>query len=150
MSNLTAEHPKGLSAFFKESDTSLGLFYPRHYILATFSSFEAAKQAYLELRKAGFDDDEVIPVSGSDALDFFEEFRDHAGIWGHLMIEFSRFIDTEAMFLDKDIRRARRGAGFLAVHCKSERQAQRIREISAPLAPLAMDWYLPAAIQSLV
>jgi hypothetical protein len=139
-----------LSGFFRESDISMGVFYPMHYIIATFPSFEVAKLGNLALKKAGFNDDEVLPVPGSEALDFFKQFQDHAGIWGNLMTELSRFFDTEASKADHDIERAKAGAGFLVIHSPTEREANRIREILAPLSPIAMHWYLPGAIQSLV
>jgi len=144
------EHANALSSFFEEPETSFGVFYPRHYILATFQSFEVTKQACFALRKAGFNDHEALALSGGEALDFFEDFRDRAGIWGNLMREFSRFIDTEATLVDKDIRRAQKGAGFLVVHSPTEHEASCVRETLAPFAPIAMHWYLPSGIQSLV
>jgi hypothetical protein len=145
-----AERPNPLAGFFKEPETSMGVFYPTHYIIATFPSFEVAKQAKLALRSNGFSEDEVLPVSSAEALDFFRQFQDHAGIWGHLMTELSRFIDTEATKADKDIERAKHGAGFLVVHSPTEKESKRVQEIVAPLSPIAMHWYLPGGIQSLV
>lgn len=150
MSNHVEEHTNVLSGFFKESDTSMGVFYPKHYIVATFPSFEIAERGNFALRKAGFSEEEVLPVPGDEALDFFHRFHDRVGIWGYFMTELSRLIDTEATKADKDIERAKQGAGFLVVHSPTEHEASRIREILAPLSPVAMHWYLPGAIQSLV
>jgi hypothetical protein len=150
MLNHIEGHPNALSGFFKESDISMGVFYPNHYIIATFPSFDIAKQGYFGLKKEGFSDDEVLLVRSGEALDFFQQFQDHAGIWGNLMTELSRFFDTEARKADDDIERARRGAGFLVIHSPTELEAYRIRDILAPFSPIAMHWYLPGAIQSLV
>lgn len=150
MSNHTESHEPELSTFFKESDRCLGVFYPKHYILATFPSFAAAKQASLALRKAGFGEDEILAVPGSEALRFFEAVHDQAGLWGGLMTEVSRFFNTEAAFVDEDVERARDGAGFLAVHSPTEHESILVREIVVPFAPIAMHWYLPGAIQSLI
>jgi hypothetical protein len=139
-----------LCTFFKESDTSFGVFYPKHYILATFPSFGLAEQANFALRKAGFGEDETLAVTGGEALEFFRKFHDEAGLWGSLMNEVSRFFDTEAVLVDQDVQHAKEGAGFLAVHSLNERASQRIREVVSPFAPIAMHWYLPAAVQSLI
>ncbi len=34
-----------LKEFFKESDTQLGVFYPKHYLVAVFRNFRTAQQA---------------------------------------------------------------------------------------------------------
>jgi hypothetical protein len=139
-----------LSTFFKESETCLGVFYPKRYIIATFSSFESARLAERALRATGFLPDEVQAVSGGEMLHFFRELRARTGLLGGLMTEFSRFIGTEASFLDRDVWEAKHGAGFLAVHCSTEREADHIRGLLTPLRPSAMEWYQMGAVCSLV
>ena len=139
-----------LSAFFKESDESFGVFYPKHYIMATFPSFDAATKATQALRGAGFAEDEVLAVTGTELLSFLKEFRHDAGVWGEIMSEVSRFFDTEARKVDDEAREAEGYAGFLAVHAPSEAEKDRIVEIVKPFAPSAMRWYLLTGIVSLV
>jgi hypothetical protein len=139
-----------LSAFFKGSETCLGVFYPKRYIIVTFSSFESASLAERALRATGFLPDEVQAVSGGEMLNFFRELRARTGLLGGLMTELSRFIGTEASFLDRDVWEARHGAGFLAVHCSTEREAGHIRGLLTPLHPSAMQWYRTGAVCSLV
>ena len=139
-----------LSTLFKGSETWLGVFYPKRYIIATFPSFDNAISAKQALRATGFRSDEVRAVSGGEMLHFFRDLRVRTGFLGDLMTEFSRFIGTEASFFDRDIWEARHGAGFLAVHCSTEQEAEHIRELLTPLHPAAMQWYRTSAVCSLV
>jgi hypothetical protein len=139
-----------LSTFFKGSETCLGVFYPKRYIIATFPSFESARLAERALRTTGFLPDDVQAVSGGEMLHFFSELGVRTGLLGGLMTAFSRFIGTEASFLDRDVWEARHGAGFLAVHCSTEREADRIRWLLTPLHPSAMEWYRTGAVCSMV
>jgi hypothetical protein len=139
-----------LGTLFKTPDTSLGVFYQTNYVIATFRSLEVAASANEALRRMGFTEDESRAVPGSDLLDYFDEIHEHSGVWGILMTELSRLIGTEAAFEDNDTRLARRGAGFVAVHGSTEAQAERIRKIVKPFDPIAMQWYWPGAIRSLI
>jgi hypothetical protein len=137
-----------LATFFQEPSETLGVFYPKHYVIATFPSFEMAGKASHALRSEGFYQSLAVP--GTDALEFFEDLRAQHGLWGEVMTEFSRFIDTEATLMDKDIQRARRGAGFVAVHSQNELETKRVRDIIEPFEPISVHWYLPTGIQSMV
>jgi hypothetical protein len=139
-----------LSAFFKGSETCLGVFYPKRFIIVTFPSFESATLGERTLRTTGFRPGEVRAVSGGEMLRFFCELRVRTGLLGGLMTEFSRFIGTEASFFDRDVWEARHGAGFVAVHCSTEQEANRIRGLLIPLHPSAMQWYRTGAVCSLV
>jgi hypothetical protein len=139
-----------LAGLFQEQETRLGVFYPTGYVVAVFRSLGEAKSAHEVLCRAGFPRDEARAVPGSDVLDYFEELSAQTGIWGLLMTEFSRAIDTEASFQDKDIKAAKRGAGFLVIHSETEERAERIHGILAGCGPLAMQWYGPGAVHSLV
>jgi hypothetical protein len=139
-----------LSTFFKEPDISMGVFYPKHYIVASFPAVTAARQARLTLLKAGFPRDEVLAICGSEVLKFFEELRGKEGVWGELMSRLSRFFTTEAAFVEEDTERPKEGAGFLAIHCRTERQSELIKKLVSPFSPLSMHWYLPGGIRSMV
>jgi hypothetical protein len=139
-----------LSTFFKESDESFGVFYPNHYIMATFRSFGAARKANQALRNAGFAEDEVLAVTGPELLEFLKEFRQDTGVWGEVMTEISRFFDTEARKVDDDVHKAEEYCGFLAAHAPTDTEKAKIVELVKPLAPSAMRWYLPTGIDNLV
>ena len=139
-----------LTNFFKESDSNLGVFYPKHYIIATFSTYEKTKEAAQALRKAGYSDREVLALPGDEVLQYFEEFRANSGVWAGVMTMLSRAFGTEQVFVDNDVERARAGEGFLAVHSPDEPNAQRVRALLEPFEPRAMHWYESGGIQSLV
>jgi hypothetical protein len=139
-----------LFAFFKGAKTSMGVFYPWKYVIATFPSFEAAKAAGDALRKAGLGPDEVMAVAGEEMLRFFDQLHTATSLLGALMEGLSRVIATEAAFVEADVRRAREGAGFLAIYHPGEAGTQRLRETLAPLGPISMHWYKRGSIESLI
>ena len=138
------------TTLFEGSETSFGVFYPKKYIIVTFPSLENALSAKSKLRTAGVRSGEVQAVSGEEMLAFFHDLHVRTGLLGDLMTEFSRLIGTEASFFDRDVWEARHGAGFLAVPCLSELEANRIRELLTPFDPSAMQWYRMGAVWSLV
>lgn len=136
--------------FFKGAKTSLGVFYPWKYVIATFPSLERAKAAGDALRQAGMGADEFIVVRGEEMLKFFDQLRTETSLWGALMEGLSRVFATEAAFVEADIRRAREGAGFLAIYHPDEANTQRLRDLLTPLEPVSMHWYKLGSIQSLI
>jgi hypothetical protein len=142
-----------IADLFHHHEMRLGVFYPTEYIVAIFGSFDAARSAHEALLHAGLTDEESHPARGSEVLDYFDQLSEETGVWGRLMTEFSRVIDTEAAFVDfvdNDIRQAQRGAGFLFVRCLNDHDAERIRELVLPCRPIAMQWYTAGAVQSMV
>jgi hypothetical protein len=126
------------------------VFYPKHYIVATFSSYEASRQASHALRSAGFPEDEVLAVSGAEMLGFLQDFKHDAGAWGWAMTEISRFFGTEAKVVDEDVRKAKEDSGFLAVHAPTEKEKTTVSGLLKPFSPSEMRWYLPSGVESLV
>ena len=106
-----------LSGFFKESDTQLGVFYPKHYLIAVFRSLENAQRAVAKLRRAGFAEDDVIAVDGREVIQLAKE---ETGPGNFLMQTLSRFFATEQMSHDQDLHLAQQGAAFVAVHVPAE------------------------------
>ena len=120
-----------LATFFNGNDTEVGVFYPRHCLVATFPDGEAQK-AYLQLRSHGHSDKDVIAVSGPEVVEFAEEYAQKHGLVTKVMTEVSRFFDTEAPYADHDLKMARQGAGFVVAHCRDRwRTAIGRRELDA-------------------
>ena len=138
------------TTFFKESDASLGVFYPKHYIIATFPEYSAAKDSYQALRKIGYCEDDVMVATGQEMLEYFKHLREEAGVMGAAMRPVSRFFGTEGLFSEHDVEHAKVGCGFLAVHSLTEQETEKIAETVKPFAPSSMEWYLSSGIQSLV
>lgn len=139
-----------LSNFFKESDSSLGVFHPKHYLIATFATYSTAQDAHQALQNTGIPEDEVLLATGADVLEFFKQFREDAGVWGIAMRSLSRFIGTEAANSDLNIEQAKEGAGFIAIHSPTEQDALNIMRVIKPFSPTSADWYLWGGIQSMM
>jgi hypothetical protein len=135
-----------LAAFFKGSDTRLGLFYPEHCLIAIFPDLALAETARGKLRGAGFSEEEALATSGADLVKLVDE---ESGIFTFLMTELSRFFDTEAVYTDRDLADAKRGAAVLAVHCPDERTKKSAWQIIEPTTPLAARYYGTGGIEHL-
>jgi hypothetical protein len=138
------------TSFFKESDSRLGVFYPQHYIIATFPTFAMTQEAAQALRGAGFSQDDVMAIPASGILEFFEDFRAQSGPWAGVMAMLSRAFGTEQVFADADVASARAGDGFLAIYSAGQTDKTRIQALLTPFEPVAMHWYSPGGIESLV
>jgi hypothetical protein len=139
-----------LTNFFKESDSTLGVFYPKHYIIATFPTWVITLEAAQAMRAAGFSEDEMVAIPASELLKYFEEFRANSGMWAGVMSMLSRALGTEQIFADDDIHRAQQGRGFLAIHSPDEASTHRVRELLTPFQPRAMHWYQAGGVQTLI
>jgi hypothetical protein len=135
-----------LTGFFKESDTQLGVFYPKHYLIAVFGDARAAQKAVKQLWAAGFPEDEAIAVAGQEFMDLAKE---ETGPGNFVMQALSRFFGTEQKTHDSDLGRAQRGAGFVAVHCTTDETMQQAWTMLQPENPLAARYYSSAGIEHL-
>jgi hypothetical protein len=138
------------TSFFKESDSRLGVFYPQHYIIATFPTFATTQEAAQTLRRAGFNQDDVMAIPASGILEFFEDFRSQSRPWAGVMAMLSRAFGTEQVFADADVACARAGDGFLAIYSPRQGDKSKIQALLKPFEPVAMHWYNPGGIESLV
>ena len=136
-----------LLTFFKHSDSEFGIFYPKHYLLAAYPNLEDAERAVRQLRNAGWADDDVIAVSGEEVVRFQEDHLLAHGLWGLLMSQLSRFIDTEEPYADADLAAAKRGAAFLAVHCHTETIKDKAWKTLGPTHPIVARYYHAAGIE---
>src|SRR5579863_8919895 len=135
-----------LTGFFKESDTQLGVFYPKHYLIAVFRDSRAAQRAVQELWATGFARDEAIAVEGQEFVDLANE---ETGPGNFVMQALSRFFGTEQKTHDADLQRAQHGAGFVAVHCVTDECKQQAWARLQPHGPLAARYYCTAGIEHL-
>jgi hypothetical protein len=135
-----------LKSFFKESDTQLGVFYPKHYVIAVFRQLGTAQQVVRKLRLAGFAEDEAIAVAGEDVLELTKE---ETGPGNVVMEALSRFFATEQVCHDHDLDLAAQGAAFVAVHCPIPKTKDDAWSVLKPEAPLAARYYANDGIEHL-
>lgn len=139
----------GLREFFHGEESSLGLFYPKHHIVAVFRSFQEADAAREVLRAHGLHSSEVIAAPGFAVDEFLANMRRHRGLWSELALQISRLLDTEAGLVGRYVKWARRGAGFLAAYTPAEEQAEEVTALIRPLKPVTMHWFMPSFIRHL-
>lgn len=137
-------------AFFKGSDTSYGIFYPTNYIIAIFDSYETAQRAEQTLRSAGYGDDEVDAVPCKYVIEDIEKGTKETSWLNRVKQKVSKAVGTEARYWEEDLKLAREGAGFLAVYCPTDPEAQRVVRVLKPLNPRQMRRYMKLAIERLV
>jgi hypothetical protein len=138
-----------LSTFFQDKDIEFGVFYPKHCLLAVFENLADADRAKEELTRAGIGDDAVISVSGDEAVLFAEDHLIKDGLWGVLMTELSRTFGTEALYADKDLAAAKKGAAFVAVHCPTNEIKAAAWKALKPMHPLVARYYSFGGIEHL-
>ncbi len=134
--------------FFKESDTSFGLFYPLHYIVVAFDDFEQAESGRQQFLSEGFGADDVATASGPFVVDELES-EEGVAWFDRLRAGIARIIGTEAGFLDDDIQLAKRGGAFLFVYAPDEDSIQHSRELIDRLRPIFARRYHRAGIESM-
>ena len=139
-----------LSTFFKGADTHFGVFYPRHYLLASFPNRAEADRATEKLRFAGCGDEDVISVSGEEVVHFAEDHCLKDGLWGALMTQLSRMFGTEAVYADNDLAMAKKGAAFIAVHCPTEQIKTDVWRLIETIHPLVARYYQFGGIEHFV
>jgi hypothetical protein len=138
-----------LSTFFKDKDVEFGVFYPKHCLLAVFETLADADGAKEQLSHAGFSNNAVISVAGEEVVNFAEDHVLKDGLWGVMMTELSRTFGTEALYADKDLAAAKKGAAFIAVHCPSEKIKTEAWKAIEPTHPLVARYYSFSGIEHL-
>ncbi|MEO5925630.1 MAG: hypothetical protein ABIR70_17540 [Bryobacteraceae bacterium] len=134
------------ATFFKESHTSLGVFYPMHYMIAVFDTLPAAHRAEKNLRNASFRDDDVLVCTGPEFIEF--EKRE-TGVAGSIMQAISRFFKTEQLSTDHNLELAEHYAAFLFVHCPKEQSKIEAWDIVQEEKPLTAHYYDRIAVDQL-
>ncbi len=132
--------------FFKENDTSFGLFYPLHYTVAAFDTLDRAEQARRQCLDNGFDEDDVAAVSGPFVINHLESGKDDSW-FTRLQAGIARVIGTETGFLDDDLQLARRGCAFLFVYTPGRPQVDRLHDLIRRLHPIFARRYHHAGIE---
>ncbi len=114
--------------FFKESDTSMGVFYPLHYVLAAFDNDVRGNEIRQRFIAAGFADDDVAVVDGRFLVDRLESIE------GSTLMEKAgqklvHAIGTEFGYIDDDRKTAARGGCFLFAYTPDQESTDSAIEL---------------------
>ncbi|WP_440222887.1 hypothetical protein ACQQ2N_17690 [Dokdonella sp. MW10] len=114
--------------FFKESDTSMGVFYPLHYVVAAFESEERARIVEIRFLDAGFAREDVAVADGRFVVDLLETTE------GSNLIEKAqqtvvRAVGTEFGYLDDDRKIAEKGGAFVFAYAPDDETTARATDV---------------------
>ena len=136
-----------LATFFQGSNKKLGVFYPTHYLIATFPDIATARNAERAVGMHGFSDEEVISFTGQEMLDFAKEYLEHSSLAGIMMQQLSRMFATEEVYTDHDVKLASQGAAFLAARCVDDNKKQEAWKLIEPFHPLTARYYAVSGVE---
>ena len=136
-------------AFFKHSDTSFGTFYPKHYIVAGYPSFEAAHAAEHAFTESGIEADDVRAATGDFVVNHLEAHHD-----AHWLQRAGKriavFAGAETRFLDDDAELARQGGAFLFLFAPDDDRVDQARKVFAQYRPAYARRYMKVAIEPII
>lgn len=135
--------------FFKEGDTSYGVFYPEHYTVAAFKDRLSANTAADAAVSAGFSSDDVRAVDGDFMANQLESQKD-ASFLDRAKAKVAEMAGTETKFIDLDLEHARRGASFLFIYTPEEEDGPKVEKLLRDKDALYARRYLPMAIERLI
>ena len=136
-------------AFFKQSDTSFGTFYPKHYIVAGYVDFAAAQAAEAAFSASGVDTEDVRAATGDFVINQLEAHRE-ANWLQRAETHLVEFAGTEMGFLADDAELARNGGAFLFVFAPNDERVALSRKVFEQHRPAYARRYLHIAIERLI
>ena len=132
--------------FFKESDASWGMFYPKNYIIAGYGSRERAEEVRQDLLAAGFAADEVATASGAFVVEQLEHDPE-PGFIDRVKQEIARAVGTEQGYIEDDLKHAREGGAFLFVYVPEDADVARARGVVDASGPVLARRYMALGIE---
>lgn len=131
--------------FFKESDTSMGVFYPLHYVMAAFDNEARAAEIRERFVEAGFREDDVAAVEGPFVAEKLESMED-SSVLEKVGQELVRAVGTELGYVDDDLKTARRGGAFLFAYTPDRETTDKAVELLKYAHPIYARRYHRAGI----
>jgi hypothetical protein len=135
--------------FFKEGDTSLGTFYPTHYIVAGYHNMADAKGAAAACAKEGFAADDAKVYDGKFVIQQMED-REGANWLQKMEQQLVEFAGTEKGYVREDAELARSGGAFLFIYAPDDGSLDRARRVFAQIGPAYARRYLKIAIEVII
>lgn len=142
---MTARH----WAFLKDGDTSLGQFYPLHYIVAGYGDMEAARAAESAFREEGKPLEDVHAVDGTFVASRLES-REDENVLEQAEAKLVKFMGTEMGYLREDKNHALAGGAFLFVYAPDDDSVAHARRVFERHPPVYARRYLRIAIENIV
>lgn len=136
-------------AFFKKSDSSFGVFYPLHYIVAAFDTIERANEVRAKFIEDGFAEDDVASASGPFVVDKLESSAG-ASWFERFEAGFASFLGTELGYIEDDHKLAKHGCAFLFVYTPDVPSIQRAETLLKRAHPLSARRYDHVGIRRLI
>lgn len=133
-------------SFFKESDASWGMFYPKNYLIAGYGSRERAEEVRKALVDAGFAADDVASASGAFVVEQLEHDPE-PGFIDRVKQEIARAVGTEQGYIEDDLKHAREGGAFLFVYVPEDDDVLRARAVIDASAPVLARRYMALGIE---
>ncbi len=135
--------------FFKRGETSGGVFYPTHYIVAGYASLPAARAAEDDFRSHGVAAEDVRAAGGDQVARQLESRADR-NVMDKLGSKLTDFFGTGNEFVAQDKVHAGKGGAFLFVFAPADPDVANAREVFARHAPMFARRYLRIAIEEIV
>jgi hypothetical protein len=117
--------------------------------LAAIRRPEDATRAKDELTKAGSAEADVISATGAEVVSFAADHALKDGLLGLLMTGASRLFGTEAVYADRELAAAHKGAAFVAVHCPTDTSKMEAWHVLEARHPLVARYYASGGIDHL-
>ena len=136
-------------AFFKQSDTSFGTFYPKHYIVAGYPSLHDAQEAEHAFTESGVGAENVRATTGDFVINQLEAHRG-ANWLQRAETRIAEFAGTETGFLKDDAELARKGGAFLFLFAPESSHVEHARKVFARHPPSYARRYLHIAIERII
>ncbi|MGH8190933.1 MAG: hypothetical protein ACREP2_05755 [Rhodanobacteraceae bacterium] len=136
--------------FFKEGSTSLGTFYPTHYIIAGYHDMADAKAAAVACEKAGFASEDVRASGGDFMMRQLESRDENSSLLDRMGQELVKFAGTEQGYVREDAELARAGGAFLAVYAPNDEDVEKVKDVFARHGPAYARRYLKIAIEVII
>jgi len=135
--------------FFKESDRSFGVFFPKHYVMVGLDNEARAREVAQMFLAEGFRGDDVAYASGSFVANRLESTKD-ATFLDRIKMHIAHVAGTEQGYLDDDLKLARRGGAFVFVYAPDDASAAKATHLIKRIHPVYARRYLPLAIDRIV
>jgi hypothetical protein len=135
--------------FFKQGETSGGVFYPKHYIVAGYADLARAQAAEDAFRRDRVPAEDVCAASGDTVAQRLESRADR-NVLDKLGSKLTDFLGTGNEFVAQDKVHAGKGGAFLFLFAPTDDDVAHARLVFERHAPVFARRYLRLAIEEIV